>query len=184
MPKLRLQSAAVFLVVFVALLEASTASSVFKKRRLEQRSNDKFPSQLWSAGSKKSSPITYISLPFANWFNNNNRKRDQPAEKRSNPAISNSIADDFFAGFYYNHRKPIKFISNGKPTKVYHLKTTTTTTTTVKPSQDKDDSSVTWLGNFLMNGLPKKLFDFKTPYSPLSWFSHLKDPNFSGQNII
>ena len=86
-----------------------------------------------------------------------------------------------FSGYYNYYKRPINFLSNGKPINIFQLKktTTSTTTTTTTPEPDtlsrKQDSTITWLGNFFMNGLPKKLFNFKAPYSPLSWFSKLKD---------
>ncbi len=169
------------LMCFVADYKQASASPSYR-RRLEQRSNDKFPARAWSTGSKKSSPITYINLPFANWFSPEGpslNSRPDLAEERSNPIISNSIADDFLFGSF---KKPLQFISNGKPINIFQLKKTTTTT--APPLMKKDDSSITWLGNFLMNGLPKKIFDFKPPYSPFSWFSKLGEDQLAGQNIV
>ena len=108
--------------------------------------------------------LNYISLPFSNWF-----EKEEVAEKRSSPILSNFIGD-------YYYKKPIKFVNNGKPTNIFQL--FTTTTTTPEPPKEKQDSAVTWLGNFFMNGLPKKLWNFKAPYSPLSWFNDAESQNF------
>ena len=151
------------------------------------RLNDKFSPRYWpNVNRRSSSPITYI--PFSTWLS------------QSNP-YGNSITDSFFGSNqaatkrrYY--KKPIHFVSNGKPFRIFKLEksttttttstttTTTTTTTSQAPRRDWKESPVTWLGNFFMNGLPKKLFTFKDPYSPLYWFTHLQDMDKPSQNIV
>ena len=140
------------------------------------RLNDKFSPRAWSSNRRSSSPITYI--PFSTWLS------------RSNP-YGNALNSIFPANRRY-YKKPIHFVSNGKPIRIFKLETTTTstttttttTTTTQAPRKNWKDSSITWLGNFFMNGLPKKLFTFKDPYSPLYWFSHLQDMDKPSQNIV
>ena len=85
--------------IFVAFSVTSTShyvnGSPLKNnfRSLERRHNDKYPSKFWSNGSKKSSQITYISIPsITNWFSNDHQ--ENVAQERSNP-ITNTIADDF-----------------------------------------------------------------------------------------
>ena len=105
--------------------------------------------------------------------------------------------------------RPVKmksFASNGKPYNVFRLTTTSTTTTTTTTttsttstttpsttaiSRDHEEDakieqngSITWLGKFLMNGLPKKLFNFKAPYYPLSWFNQLNDVNSVNSHVL
>ena len=98
-------------------------------------------------------------------------------------------------------RPDIKFVSNGRPFNVFELgslfkttevaptTTTTTTTTTTSTtteevteeavtegaSEDKVDSPITWLGKFMLNGLPTKIFDFKSPFASFDWFDSLKE---------
>ena len=92
------------LVVVFAVTTCSSRASPFNTRnyRLEARSNDKYPSTFWSNGSKKSSPITYVSsLPFSNWFSKEADEQHMVAEERSHHSkpISNSIADDFLGKY-------------------------------------------------------------------------------------
>ena len=87
------------LSIFVAFSVMSTSGSTFriKKNRLERRHNDKYPTKFWSKGSKKSSPITYISIPsISNWFTT---KDENAVQERSNP-ISNSITDDLLGKIF------------------------------------------------------------------------------------
>ena len=37
------------------------------------------------------------------------------------------------------------------------------------------NSPIIWLGKFVFDGLPSKLFNFKSPYSPLYWYNSLND---------
>ena len=41
--------------------------------------------------------------------------------------------------------------------------------------QQQENSPIIWLGKFMFNGLPTKIFDFKSPFSPMYWFDSLKD---------
>lgn len=54
--------------------------------------------------------------------------------------------------------------------------TTTTASTTASPEGFfGKDSPIIWLGKFIFNGLPSKLFEFKSPFSPLSLFSSMQE---------
>jgi hypothetical protein len=95
-------------------------------------------------------------------------------------------------------RPDIKFVSNGRPFNVFDLGTAlfktpeTTTTTTEETStevdasseEEKVDSPITWLGKFMLNGLPTKLFDFKSPFSNLDWFGSLKEFTQPSTNLF
>ena len=37
------------------------------------------------------------------------------------------------------------------------------------------NSPIIWLGKFVFNGLPSKLFNFQSPYSPLYWYNSLNN---------
>jgi len=108
----------------------------------------------------------------------------------------------------------IEFVSNGKPFSIFDLtsnifnelattttttstttttttttqSTTTTTTTTSESStiseENADNSPITWLGKFVFNGLPSKLFDFKSPFSDLGWLDSLKDIKITPSNFF
>ena len=47
------------------------------------------------------------------------------------------------------------------------------------------NSPIIWLGKFVFDGLPSKLFNFKSPYSPLYWYNSLNDiAKTSTSNLI
>jgi len=202
---------AILLITSFAVLVEShplfplTSNKNSQQRHLNRRHNDKY--KFWR--DRQSSPITYIStLPSS--FNNGLynlfglRSAQKRKEERSNKG--QSIVNSIF-GLYHN--RPVKmksFSSNGKPYNVFRLTTTSTTTTTTTTttsttstttpsttaiSRDHEEDakieqngSITWLGKFLMNGLPKKLFNFKAPYYPLSWFNQLNDVNSVNSHVF
>ena len=50
--------------------------------------------------------------------------------------------------------------------------------------EDNQNSPIIWLGKFMFNGLPSKLFNFKSPFSPMYWYDSLKDLTTPSTNII
>ena len=47
------------------------------------------------------------------------------------------------------------------------------------------NSPIIWLGKFMFNGLPSKLFSFKNPFSSMYWYDSLKDlTSYPSTNII
>ena len=114
------------------------------------------------------------------------------------PSSSSSSISDTIKNFLQPQEKDIirpdiKFVSNGKPFNLFQLgstlfkttepTTTTTTTTTTEDeseavtessSDEKSESPITWLGKFMINGLPTKIFDFKSPFANLDWVDSLR----------
>ena len=51
--------------------------------------------------------------------------------------------------------------------------------------EDNQNSPIIWLGKFMFNGLPSKLFNFKNPFSSMYWHDSLKDlTSYPSTNII
>ena len=129
---------------------------------------------------------------------------DASHEKRLSDVIENVGATGQEAEIV---RPDIQFVSNGRPFNVFELastlfkttdQTTTTTTTTstttttteesttvaANSSEDKNDSPITWLGKFMLNGLPTKLFDFKSPFPNMGWFDSLREIQYPSTNLF
>ena len=51
------------------------------------------------------------------------------------------------------------------------------------PIRHNTDSPILWLGKFVFNGLPTKIFDFKSPYSPLYWVKSLGDVSIPSAHL-
>ncbi|XP_071516002.1 uncharacterized protein [Panulirus ornatus] len=143
------------------------------KEAVKKAAEKETPTKLKTQQPVTNSPIYYIRLPPAPYVY-------MPGLGYVSPNTNN-----------FNFLRPdVNFISNGKPSSIFHFKapavatttskTTTTTTTTTpapttttmtskphKPYPPKTPSPITWLpGSWVFNGRPSNLFIFHSPHNP------------------
>ena len=105
------------------------------------------------------------------------------------PFFSASAFKKFLIG--YGHAKHsgknpfslTKFITGNSPVKVSVTTTTTTTTTTPASLTRSPQSPITWIAGKL-TGIPSKIFNFKVPFSLLSWVEDLSSSHHTSENIL